>query len=186
MRRINLKDALGSENLVGRSMATDHLPKLVTLAFGGEGNETIIWDFRDVDLATASYIGGTFVPLIRMVTSGKLDRYFVFANLNEHCQDEFSLVCEAEKIAALCLREDGDGCVEASRIVGHLDPVYRDTLATVLSKGRVSASMVQGETEKQTKVKRTTGLKRLTTLVSQGLLRRVKVGREYVYEATYN
>jgi hypothetical protein len=110
----------------------------------------------------------------------------VFANLNEHCQDEFSLVCEAEKIAALCLREDGNGCVEASRIVGHLDPVYRNTLATVLSKGRVSASMIQGENEKQTKVKRTTGLKRLTTLVSQGLLRRVKVGREYVYEATYN
>jgi hypothetical protein len=186
MKRINLKEALESENLVGRSMATDHLPKLVTLAFGGARDETIIWDFRDVDLATASYIGGTFVPLIRMVTSGKLDRYFVFANLNEHCQDEFSLVCEAEKIAALCLRDDGDGCVETSRILGHLDAVYRDTLATVLSKGRVSASMVQGGNEKQTKVKRTTGLKRLTTLVSQGLLRRVKVGREYVYEATYN
>jgi hypothetical protein len=186
MRRIGLKDALGSESLVGRSMAIEHFPKLVALAFGGDKDETIIWDFGDVDLATASYIGGTFVPLIRMVTSGKLARYFVFANLNEHCQDELSLVFEAEKLAALCLQEKEEGHGGDSKIIGHLDPAYRDTLATVLAKGRVSAAMLQGGKERQDKVKRTTRIKRLTTLVSQGLLRRMKVGREYVYEATYN
>jgi hypothetical protein len=185
MRRIDLRSAVNSESLVGRSMAVEHFPKLAALAVGGEKDETIIWDFVDVALATASYIGGTFVPLVRMVTSGKLARYFVFANLNEHCQDEVSLVFEAEKLAALCVQEKKEGRAETSRIIGHLDPAYRETLATVLAKGKVSAAMLQGVKARQGKVKRTTGIKRLTTLASQGLLRRMKVGREYVYEATY-
>jgi len=167
-------------------MAVEHLPKLVALAFGGDKDETIMWEFANVDLATASYIGGTFVPLLRMVTSGKLDRYFVFANLNEHCQDEFCLVLEAEKLAALCLQEKKEGRGGGLRVIGHLDAAYRDTLATVLAKGRVSAAMLQGEKGGQSRIKRTTGIKRLTTLASQGLLRRMKVGREYVYEPTCN
>jgi len=186
MRRINLRDALGSVQLLGRSMAAEHFPKLAALAFGGSGEETIMWDFADVELVTASYIGGTFVPLVRTVASGKLARYFVFANLNAHCEDEFSLVFGTEKLAAVSVQEKDGRRGGAFAILGHLDPAYRDTLAAVLANGRVSAAMLQRSKGSQAEVKRTTGIKRLTTLVSQGLLRRIKVGREYIYEATYN
>jgi hypothetical protein len=180
MRTIDVAAVAGTDFLSGRELGKAHLPKFIAATLSGPDDETVLWDWSRIDNVTASYIAATFVPLIRMVTAGKLNRYFLFSRMNRHCLDEFTYVLEAEKLPALVT---GDRKLGALSPIGHLDAVHRDTLAEVIRRGNISARGLQSQHPSKP-IKRTAWIKRLTTLYEMRLLKRRREGREYVYEVT--
>ncbi len=183
MRTVDLEALLKTDALVGRELARQHLPILVSNALASQNLETILWDWSRIDVVTASYLAGTFVPLIRMATSGKLKLYSMFVGLNKQCEEELDFVLSAEKLAALVAPSPSH--LDSVAVVGHLDAAYRQALGEVLKRRRASARALHQRHASKARIGQTAWVKRLTTLESLGLVRRRRVGREYVYEATY-
>jgi hypothetical protein len=178
MNIIDVAAVAETDFLSGRELGKAHLPKFIASALNVPEDETVLWDWSGIDNATASYIAAAFVPLLRMVSAGKLKRYFVFYRLNPHCLEELAYVLEAEKLSVLVTKDKKAMNLE---IVGYLDPVHRQTLDTVFRRGSISAKDLQDKFG-TTPIKRTAWIKRLTTLYEMGLLKRRKDGREYIYE----
>lgn len=183
MKTVVLKSLTGTNQLIGRDLANVHFPRFATAAMAVDEGTTIVWDWACIDVVTASYVAGTFVPLIRQIGSGKSGRYFIFAGLNKHCLDELSFVLKAEKVATLVAPSIKR--IQSLDVVGHLDPAYVTTLVDVLKRKSVSAKVLHQQKGESNSIGLTGWIKRLTTLNELGLVRRRKVGREYLYEATY-
>ena len=173
MQTISLKVITKTDALVGRELAKEHFSILAAAGMSGDA----------IDIVSASYVAGAIVPLIRQSGSGKSERYLIFAGLNNHCLEELEFVLKAEKVAVLVVRSVDN--IGAATVIGYLDPVYGDTLTEILKRRRVSASVLYEAQGKKGTIGLTGWIKRLTTLNELGLVRRKKVGREYIYEATY-
>ena len=183
MQTISLKVITKTDALVGRELAKEHFSILAAAGMSGDSGDTILWDWSAIDIVSASYVAGAIVPLIRQSGSGKSERYLIFAGLNNHCLEELEFVLKAEKVAVLVVRSVDN--IGAATVIGYLDPVYGDTLTEILKRRRVSASVLYEAQGKKGTIGLTGWIKRLTTLNELGLVRRKKVGREYIYEATY-
>jgi hypothetical protein len=183
MRTINLKAIAKTDELVGQALAKEHFPVLAAAGMSGAPGDTILWDWSSIDIVTASYVAGAVVPLIRQSGSGKSERYLIFAGLNKHCLEELEFVLKAEKVAVLVALSVKN--IQSATVIGYLDPVYGDTLAEILKRRSVSASVLHEAQGTNGTIGLTGWIKRLTTLNELGLVRRRKVGREYIYEATY-
>jgi hypothetical protein len=183
MRTINLKAIAKTDELVGQALAKEHFSVLAAAGMSGVPGDTILWDWSGIDIVSASYVAGAVVPLIRQSGSGKSERYLIFGGLNKHCLEELEFVLKAEKVAVLVAPSVNN--VQSATVVGYLDPAYGETLAEILKRRSVSASVLHEAQGKKGTIGLTAWIKRLTTLNELGLVRRKKVGREYIYEATY-
>src|ERR1700683_1144518 len=92
LRHVNVRQLTGSDTLIGKTDGQRDASKFVNLVFGDDREESLLWDWSGIEVATASYFATTIIPLMRMITSGELAKYFLFAGLNKNCLDEFALV----------------------------------------------------------------------------------------------
>ncbi|MER8915518.1 hypothetical protein NKI32_16985 [Mesorhizobium sp. M0761] len=136
-------------------------------------------DFRDVQVATASYLRESvfsFKSYLRL-TDSKF--YAVAANVNESVYDEFQMVADAKNDAILSCQLSEDGHVFDIGLVGKLDPKQQITFDLVNRLREADANTLKerfGETEKTTAWNN-----RLAGLAARGLIREFSKGRAKYY-----
>lgn len=186
LRRVNVRQLTGSDTLLGKTDGQRDGPKFVNLVLRDDLEESLLWDWTGIEVATASYFATTLVPLLKMITSGELAKYFLFTGLNKNCLDELALVLDAEGLVAMVVKMKGEK-VAAVDIVGKLDAVYVSTFKEVLRHGAISAAGLFKESQHQGKsqIGKTAWVNRLTGLNRLRLLRKAKIGREFIFHAPF-
>ena len=187
MRSIEVGRIINSKMLIGRGQGQRDLPKFLEAAFVPVGTETILWDWSNIQVATASYFAAAFVPVIRMLISGGIEKYFILYGLNENCRDELEFVLETEGLAVLLAEDLRDGRVLSARTVGKLESVYAQTLNRVIQRPGISAKRLYSESpgRKKPTIGQTAWINRLVALHNLRLVTRKKVGKEYTYAVPY-
>jgi hypothetical protein len=186
LRRVNVRQLTGSDTLVGKTDGQRDAPKFVNLMLGDDREESLLWDWAGIEVATASYFATTLIPLLKMITSGELAKYFLFTGLNKNCLDELALVLNAEGLVAILVKMKGEK-VAAVDLIGKLDAVYVTTFKEVLRHGAISAAGLFKESQQRGKsqIGKTAWVNRLTGLNRLRLLRKAKIGREFIFHAPF-
>jgi len=181
MTRIRIREVTGQDILAGKSHGLRDYPKLLSAIEGTGAGDIVVLDWSDIELATASYFGATFVPLLRLAIEGQLDRYFVLTGLNQTSLDELKLVLENQGLVTLIgdWKEDG---VHNAGALGRLDPPYAETLQAVQRVEAASATELFKK-HTRTRIGKTGWINRLSNLHRLRLVRKQRVGREYVFQA---
>jgi hypothetical protein len=186
MLRINVKELTGSDTLIGKTDGQRDMPKFVSAVLQNDNDETLLWDWIGIEIATASYFATTVVPTLKMLISGELNKYFIFARMNKNCLDELKLVLEAEELVVMFAETRGDN-VQSVNLIGKLDPAYAATFAEVVHRKKVSAAELFRDFRSKNKVKigKTAWANRLAGLSRLRLVRKEKIGRELVFRASF-
>jgi hypothetical protein len=180
MTRISVHDLTKREFLAGKSDGLRDYPLFLSAVESTAPGETIVLDWKGIEIASASYFGSTFVTLLRMAINGELDRYFILVGLNKTAMEELKLVLDLQQLVAL-VGDLKDGKVKNLQIVGSLDPAYAETLEALQQKAPVSATELHKHS--RSKIGKTGWINRLTNLHRLRLAKKERVGREYVFEA---
>ncbi len=181
MTRIKIREVTGQDILAGKSDGLRDYPKIMSAVEETTSGDTVVLDWSGVEIATASYFGATFVPLLRMAMAGQLDRYFIVTGLNRTCLDELKLVLELQGLVALTGEWKENG-IRNAEVLGRLDPAYADTLNAVQRAQAASATELFKK-HTRTPIGKTGWINRLSNLHRLRLVRKERVGREYVFQA---
>jgi hypothetical protein len=186
MLRINVKELTGSDTLIGKTDGQRDMPKFVSVVLQNDSDETLLWDWDGIEIATASYFATTVVPVLKMLISGELNKYFIFVRMNRNCLDELKLVLEAEELVVMLAETRGDN-VQSVKLIGKLDPAYADTFAEVVHRKQVSAAELFRDFRPKNRVRigKTAWANRLAGLSRLRLVRKEKIGREFVFRAPF-
>jgi hypothetical protein len=184
MDRIKVREVTGSNTLAGRSAGLRDLPKLLAAVRRTPDGGTIVLDWGDIEIATASYLGSTFLALLRMSISGDLDRYFIVAGMNASCLDELCLVLELQGHAVLVGEVGRGGKIRDLHIVGKIDAAQVSTFAEVAKSDALTASELyeRNRSAAQPGIGKTGWINRLNGLYRERLVRRARVGREFAFQ----
>lgn len=182
--RLSITKVVGSNMLAGKAAGQKDFPLLLAAIREAPDSATVALDWSEVEIATASYFGATLMPLIRMAISGDLDRYFVIVGMNESCLDELRLVLDLQSHAVLVGEFDRHGRIGKINIVGKIDPSHILTFTSVAAAEAISATelYLRNKAQGQSKIGKTGWINRVNTLYRERLLRRKKIGREFVFE----
>jgi hypothetical protein len=179
-----VKALTGLDTLAGKSGGLRDFPKFMVAIEETPSGETIVLDWSGIEIVTASYLGATFGALLRMAMSGDLDRYFVMTGLNKTGLDELRLVIEVQGVIALVGDLNKDGSLQNVQSVGILDPAYAETLQVVQKVKTASAmNLYQRAPHTRTRIGKTAWINRLSNLHRMRLVRKQRIGREYIFEA---
>jgi hypothetical protein len=183
MNRIGVKKLTGLDTLAGKSGGLRDFPKFMAEIEETPSGDTVILDWTGIEVVTASYLGATFGTFLRMAMAGDLDRYFVMVGLNKAGIDELKLVVEVQKLVALVGELNKDGSVHNVESLGFLDPAYAETLQAVQKAKTASAMSLYERARNHTRIGKTAWINRLSNLHRLRLVRKQRIGREYVFEA---
>lgn len=182
MTRIRIREVTGQDILAGKSNGLRDYPKVLSAVEETGAGDIVVLDWSGVELATASYFGATFVPLLRLAIEGQLDRYFVLTGLNQTSLDELKLVLENQGMVTL-IGDWKEGGVRNAGALGRLDPAYAETLQAVQRVEGASATELFKKHTARTRIGKTGWINRLSNLHRLRLVRKQRVGREYVFQA---
>jgi len=172
--------------LIGKIGGTRDFPKFMEAVSATAEGSTVIFDWSGIEIATASYFGSTVLPLLRMSTTGGMDRYFLHVSLNQNSLDELKLVVEYQNLVVLVGDAGRGDSIRNVRVVGKLEPVYSETLAAIRASQTASATTLhKGQRSQSTKIGKTGWANRLSYLFRLRLVKKQRVGRELVFQPVY-
>jgi hypothetical protein len=184
MQTLRICEITGLNTLAGKIAGVRDWPKFLQTVEATPEGAVLVFDWADVELVTASYYSATFVRLLRMAMSGDLDRYFILINLNRTSVDELKLVLEFQGLVALIGKLGPSGNILEVEILGNLDSVYSEAYEAVRKSTQVSASQLYGlQRQASAGIGKTGWINRLANLHRLRLVKRQKIGREFVFEA---
>lgn len=139
-------------------------------------------DFRNVEVATASYLRESVFSLKAYMRATGSQYYPVAANANESVYDELLTVANAKGDAILnCLLDDSDR-VTGVELIGQLDPKQQMTFDLVQELKRASAGQLMETAGDSEGMKgQTAWNNRLAGLVAKGIIREFANGRSKYY-----
>jgi hypothetical protein len=183
---VDVKKLTGSDTLIGKTGGMRDFPKFLEAVLGTPAENTVIFDWSTVEIATASYFGTTVLPLLRMSMAGDVNRYFVHVGLNQNCLDELKLVIEFQNLAVLVGDSTVGDSIQNIRVVGKLEKPYSETLAMVEKLESVSATALhESQANKSVKIGKGGWANRLSYLFRLRLVRKERIGRELVFQAIH-
>lgn len=144
-------------------------------------------DFKEVDIATASYIRESVFALKSYFRSVSSKFYPVVANANNSVYDEILLIANAKGDAILSCQIDMNESVSEISLIGQLDPKQKLTFDLVNElRGNelrgVDANQLMAKYGASEQTKNPTAWNnRLASLVSKGLVREFTQGRSKYY-----
>lgn len=145
--------------------------------------EPLLLDFREVNVATASFLREAVLAFRSFVRGRKSNFYPVIANASADVLDEiFELVQLRGEVVMTCSTDDG-GSILRSRHVGKLDPMQQLTFDLVNTHGETTAAKLM-EVEKSD-VKSTAWNNRLASLSNLGLICEQSHGRSKSYKPIF-
>jgi hypothetical protein len=184
--RLDVRQISGLDTLIGKIGGTRDFPKFMEAVSAMPEGSTVVFDWSSIEIATASYFDSTVLPLLRMSTTGDMDRYFLHVGLNQNCLDELKLVVEFQKLVVLVGDAGRGDSIHNVRVVGKLEPVYSDTLAAIKASQTASAATLhKDQPSKGAKIGKTGWANRLSYLFRLRLIKKQRVGRELVFQPVY-
>lgn len=170
---LRIADKLGRE-LRGRTSGRKDFSRICAALNKLRPGESVVLDFEDVEVVTASWVNSALVPLIQWAANEQTDLFPLMANLSADDLDEFRLVAERSGQCFLIVKSRRT--INTANLVGSLDEKQLETLESVIAKpGVTGAKLASPET------KATAWNNRLKDLFVKRLLRREKRGRESTY-----
>jgi len=175
--------------LLGRLQGKRDYAKVCEELAAAPAGETVVLDFRDVELLSGSWANAMLVPLYRLVAEDQVDLFPVLANIGPACLDDLLLVAEWNHQCYLHAKVVNGKPIRAV-LLGSLDPGQESTLKAVMEHGETTGAALQ-RVCRQGSPKATAWNNRLKDLYLKRLLRRRKQGREMFYtpivkEITFN
>jgi hypothetical protein len=183
MTRIKVRQLTGLNILAGKSGGLRDFPKFLAAIEQAPSGDTVVLDWSGIEIVTASYLGATFGALLRMAMAGDLDRYFVVTGLNKNGLDELKLVIDVQNLIALVGESEADGSLRNVQSLGTLDPAYAETFQAVQKVKAASALDLYKLAQARTRIGKTAWINRLSNLHRLRLVRKLRVGRQYVFES---
>jgi hypothetical protein len=184
--RINVRQITGLDTLIGKIGGTRDFPIFMEAVSATPEGSTVIFDWSAIEIATASYFGSTVLPLLRMSTTGGMDRYFLHVGLNQNCLDELKLVVEFQNLVVLVGDAGRGDSIRNVRVLGKLERVYSETLAAIKASQTASATTLHKERQgKSANIGKTGWANRLSYLFRLRLVKKQRVGRELVFQPVY-
>ena len=141
---------------------------------------TVVLDFSNVELVTASYFLAAFAWLWKSAEIAGRDLYPVLANLADEVQEEVTIAIEATGIKLLCGRIEGNSLSILHAL--NLDSIEKETYSRVEELGEATAGdLFRIEPRTQP----TAWSNRLAQLFTFRVLRRRKAGRQVFYSLVW-
>jgi hypothetical protein len=104
------------------------------------------------------------------------------ANVNAEVSEELDQVLTLQELPCLEVVSADDKNIGIAKLRGPLDRALRDTLRVVMDLGSVTATSLSERFAADTRIATTAWNNRLSDLCVRRLVRRRKVGRQWVYE----
>jgi hypothetical protein len=143
-------------------------------------------DFRNVEVATASYIRESVFALKQYMRTINSMYYPVVTNVDGAMWDEFSVVAALRNDVIMSCRMDGENIVSEAELIGSLDPKQKMTFDLVRGSGRIDANGLMERFGEAEKTKGTTAWNnRLSSLVARGVIREFVQGRSKFYRPLF-
>ncbi|MEQ8694884.1 MAG: hypothetical protein RIC85_06210 [Gammaproteobacteria bacterium] len=148
-------------------------------------NETtvVVLDFKNVELATSSFMGEAVVQFRDHLRLGRTPAYLVVANLNDRVAEELDDLLSRAADALLACSLSSDGLLSDARLLGVLEPKLKVTFELVTKKGEATATELHAAAAAadENAVGPTAWNNRLSALVAKSLLIEVPQGRAKTY-----
>ncbi len=155
-----------------------------TAAVQPRETETLFLDFRDVDVATASWLRQAVLGFRDYCRRTRPDLYPVVANANEFVLEELGMLLGSD--AVVCCDLPARGEPRNPRLVGVLEDKQAETLRAVSEIREVDAATLTKMHEHGAKKIGHTGWNnRLAGLASKGILMEVRRGRAKFYRPLF-
>lgn len=143
--------------------------------------QTLFLDFRNVDLATGSYLRESILGLKRYCRNEGLNIYPVLANINEDTLQELELALKAQSDAIFICNLDARDRVSSVRLVGILEDKDLKTFEALSKCQEVDAASLAEQYATQERIGPTGWNNRLAGLVAKGIVKEIRRGRAKFY-----
>jgi hypothetical protein len=141
----------------------------------------VLLDFRDVDLATSSYLSEAIPPLRDHLRLRRHPGYVVAANLSDNVREEIEEMLRRSGDALLTCATDVDGRISDVQLCGKLEDKLQETLSLVSRKRETTAAQLHEESREVDAVGATAWNNRLASLAAKSLVVEVLQGRTKKY-----
>lgn len=168
-RRVVLTGAQSGKHLFGALVAAASAPRKPTAGF---------LNFRDVDVATASFLREGIVAFRDFARSTLPNLFPVVANCNPAVAEELAFFLRHRRDAIWACDIDGQHRLSAARILGELDEPHAGTLDLVARMGTASAPALAAA---DATVAPTAWNNRLSFLAGRGLLVEWREGKTKLF-----
>jgi hypothetical protein len=177
--KIEMRQVGGGNVLAGAVNGKVALGRLLDLVTEEpEAAELLFLDFRDVDVATASYLRESVVAFRNVIRGGDSLYYPVIANPNESIRDELLELARARGDVFMTCKLGRGGKVEGTALVGDLEAKQRQTFDLVERHGETDAGELMRRYGEREKTRHTTAWNnRLAALAALGLIVEQREGR---------
>jgi hypothetical protein len=139
-------------------------------------------DFRNVEIATASYLRESVFALKAYMRTRSSKFYPVVANVNDPVMDELSVLTNLTNDVIMSCKVDQNHNILSQELIGTLDPKQKMTFDLVSMSDQVDANSLMDNFGESEKTKGTTAWNnRLSGLVSKGIIREFTQGRAKFY-----
>jgi hypothetical protein len=144
-------------------------------------------EFKDVTIATSSFLRESILPFRDFVRSRSPNFYPVIANPNQDVQDEFEDLMHRQGDVFLFCNIDLDLNPSAISLFGELDPKQKITFDLVHKHGQMDARGLMQKYGDGEGVKHATAWNnRLASLAAAGILVEIRNGRAKAYRPLFN
>jgi hypothetical protein len=151
----------------GVAKARKLLARLIIWSADNNPKDTVVLDFRGVEVASASFLREAVLAFRDYVRVYQPDAFPVVGNLSDAIREEFDVLLRQRGEAMLGCVIDATGAVIKVEVLGELEPGLDTTLAEVRQHGQLTLGDLRKTNED---VKASTWSNRLASLVRQGFV----------------
>jgi hypothetical protein len=141
----------------------------------------VILDFRNVDLATSSFLSEAVLPIRDHLILRQPPGYVVVANLVENVAEELDELLRRSGDAILSCAASQQGKLTKAHLIGKLEPKLLETFNMISNKGEASAVELHSKSKGSNGIGPTAWNNRLAALASKSLLVEIPHGRTKKY-----
>lgn len=184
--RIRLSLIGGSSVLAGGINGQVAFGRLLEAVPTPSAPTTVFLDFREIEVATASYLRESVLTFRELVRGRRSYIYPVVANANDTVTDELDELMRSRGDVLLACDLDANDRVHDPRMIGELDPKQKLTFDLVRRHGETDAGELMRTYGEAEGTRHTTAWNnRLAALTARGLLVEISQGRAKRYRPLF-
>lgn len=186
MNIISMAEICGSNILSGAIRGQEVLAKLIkAIANEPPSPEPLFLDFRNVDVATASFLRESVITFRQLIRNRRSMLYPVIANANSDVCEELAELARARGETVMTCRLSASGEAVRAVLIGDLDPKQKLTFNAVIERGETDAGELKNSFDHTENIGATAWNNRLASLVALGLIMEVHQGRAKRYKPLF-
>lgn len=181
MRVAMLEIEDGDDVLAGSAEGANALAKLISRVASRAETEVIELDFRDIAIATSSYLRESVLGFRDYCRRSRPNLYPVTCNANLKVREELEGLLKLKGDAVVLCETNSNGSVTSAVVIGNLEEKQRLTLRAVVQLRRTDAVSLSKRHDGEG-LGPTAWNNRLSALTAKGILKESHSGRAKIYE----